>query len=597
MTKDKIKKLKAKDLKFEKTIPPITPWSFFFFISNQHRVWMWGAILVVITASAISTGISYFFKLIVDAVEAGDVDMALRYGLLFPLAILSVQILYRLSGWFGMHWTIRSTKTAFDTLSDYILKHSHNYYSNRFAGSITNKFRNVTGSFESIIPDFLWGQIDPVVTFIVTFVLIAQVDLKTASMFVVLLILLIIVNQKMASKKKIFAKNNAEAGTALQGSLVDTLSNVSVVRQYTMQNAESSILKDLSHKKQQASFSNWGYTEIMLLVNSLVMFICASFMFWFLVDAWREARIGTGDFILVLALVSNITGTLLFVGRAFNALARTVGELEEALGDVLVPYDITDLPNAKKLLVTNGQIDFKDVKFSFEEAVVFSDFNLEIPAKQRLGIVGTSGAGKSTFVSLLLRQFDIESGEILIDGQKIAGVTQDSLRQSIAVVPQDPSLFHRTIKENIAYSCPSATMVEIEEAAKKAEANEFIMSLKNGYETIVGERGVKLSGGQRQRIAIARAILKNAPILILDEATSALDSESEVAIQKALQSLMKDKTVIAIAHRLSTLREMDRIIVLEQGQVTEDGTHSELKSSGGLFSRLWSHQAGGFLLE
>jgi len=235
------------------------------------------------------------------------------------------------------------------------------------------------------------------------------------------------------------------------------------------------------------------------------------------------------------------------------------------------------------------------VTFAYGESTVFENFSCVIPPGQRLGLVGPSGAGKSTFVSLLLRQQDITGGAIRIDGQNIAEVAQDSLRAAISIVPQEPALFHRTIRENIAYGKPDATDDEVIEVAKKAQAHDFITALPDGYNTLVGERGVKLSGGQKQRVAIARAMLKDAPILILDEATSALDSESEVEIQHALHALMSGKTVVAIAHRLSTLREMDRIIVLEKGVITEDGTHDTLKDFGGTYARLWSHQAGGFV--
>lgn len=250
-----------------------------------------------------------------------------------------------------------------------------------------------------------------------------------------------------------------------------------------------------------------------------------------------------------------------------------------------------------RLSQKGGEIKWQDVTFRFGESAVFDRFNLTIAPGQRVGLVGQSGAGKTTFVSLLLRQHELETGSICIDGQDIATVTQDSLRQNIAVVPQEPLLFHRTIRENIAYGKVNATEEEVIEVAKKAQSHDFIMALPEGYDTLVGERGIKLSGGQKQRVAIARAMLKDAPILILDEATSALDSESEVAIQKALHELMVGKTVIAIAHRLSTLREMDRIIVLEKGSIVEDGTHEALTRSGGAYQRLWEHQAGGFLQE
>jgi ATP-binding cassette, subfamily B, bacterial len=247
--------------------------------------------------------------------------------------------------------------------------------------------------------------------------------------------------------------------------------------------------------------------------------------------------------------------------------------------------------------VTVATIDWNQVTFKFDGKFVFSDFNLNIPAGQRLGLVGHSGAGKSTFVSLLLRQHDLDAGSILIAGQDISDVTQDSLRQAIAVVPQEPALFHRSVRDNIAYGNPAATEEQIISAAKQAQAHDFIMDLPSGYDTLVGERGVKLSGGQKQRVAIARAMLKDSPILILDEATSALDSESEVAIQKALETLMQGRTVIAIAHRLSTLRKMDRVVVMEDGKIIEDGTHEKLTKSGGVYERLWQHQAGGFLLD
>jgi ABC-type multidrug transport system fused ATPase/permease subunit len=320
-------------------------------------------------------------------------------------------------------------------------------------------------------------------------------------------------------------------------------------------------------------------------------------MFALLIDRWSSNEISTGDFVLVLALVSQITGSLLFIGRAVNATARTIGELREGLDELVIDHEIVDHTDAVALHPDGGLIEIHDVNFTYNTARVLEEFSLTIQAGQRVGLVGASGAGKSTLVSLLLRQHNIESGEILIDRQNIARVTQDSLRASIAVVPQEPALFHRTIRENIAYGKAGATDEEIIAVAKKAYAHDFIMELPQGYDTLVGERGVKLSGGQKQRIAIARAMLKNAPILLLDEATSALDSESEVAIQRALHQLMRGKTVIAIAHRLSTLREMDRIIVLEQGKIIEDGTHDTLREYGGTYARLWDHQAGGFLIE
>lgn len=264
--------------------------------------------------------------------------------------------------------------------------------------------------------------------------------------------------------------------------------------------------------------------------------------------------------------------------------------------------EITDAPHARKLQVTQGTIDIQSVNFAYHDDGstndrVFSQLNLHIPAGQKIGLVGPSGGGKSTLTRLLLRFDDVDDGSIAIDDQDIRKVTQVSLRRAISYVPQEPLLFHRSVLENIAYGQPDATLDEVRRAARLAYADDFIQKLPQQYDTIVGERGVKLSGGQRQRVAIARAILKDAPILVLDEATSALDSESEVYIQRALQQLMEGRTTLVIAHRLSTIQQMDRIIVLDNGQVVEDGSHHELQNNGGLYAKLWAHQSGGFIEE
>ncbi len=344
---------------------------------------------------------------------------------------------------------------------------------------------------------------------------------------------------------------------------------------------------------RQGRISEWG-----LLLNNALVVVFEAIILIYTVTLWSKGEVSIGDLIMVITLLSTIQGALIFIGSSINSFTRQVAQIQEGLDDIIVEHEITDAEEAVSLKVAAGKIEWKGVDFKYQDNLVFEKFDLRIAPGARVGLVGTSGAGKSTFVSLLLRQHDLNSGAILIDDQNIARVTQDSLRENVAVVPQEPMLFHRSIRENIAYGKPGATDEEIIEVAKKAHAHDFVVSLRDGYSTLVGERGIKLSGGQKQRIAIARAMLKNAPILILDEATSALDSESEVLIQKALHELMAGKTVIAIAHRLSTLREMDRIIVLEKGKIAEDGTHTTLsKKRGGIYARLWKHQAGGILTE
>lgn len=564
---------------------------------KPHQAWLWCAVLVVVAASAISTLSSYIFKLIIDAIEAGEVERAFGLGLLYPGVVLIIQLLYRLSGYAVAKLTVSVSKTLTDRVYEYLFNHAHSFFADRFAGSITNKVRNITGAFEQIIPDIIWGQLDTLVTFLTTFVLIFTVSPLAAGAFLLLLSSLLLLNSLMAKQKAQLAKANAAAGTELQGRAVDVMGNMSAVRQFVRQRFELDNLALLTEKKRSAGLKNWLYTEKMLLLNAFIIFVFNFLMFWLLVGNWRDGVISSGEFVLVVALMSQITGTMLFVGRAVNATARAFGELREGIDDIYEAHGLTDDPQATPLTVTAGDIAWSRVAFRYEDNPVFTDFSLAIPGRQKLGLVGTSGAGKSTFVSLMLRQHELTGGAITIDGQDIRLVTQASLREAISVVPQEPVLFHRSIFDNIAYGKEGATQAEVIEVAKLAHAHDFIMSLKDGYDTTVGERGVKLSGGQKQRIAIARAMLKNAPILILDEATSALDSESEHHIQAALRTLMDGKTVIAIAHRLSTLKEMDRIIVLEGGMIVEDGSPDVLATGTGTYARLWSHQAGGFLTE
>ena len=464
------------------------PMAFFVYVSKPQKWWAVGAIVVVSIASAASMGTNYFFKLIVDAVEVNNVNLVLWYALAYPLSVFLVETLYRFSAFFGRKWAVNARKYTYDQLTEYTLGHSHSYFINRFAGSVYSKISNVVSGVDQLIPDILWTHVNSLVAFLVTFVFIWQASLFAGITFIFLIVVLFALNKKMAPKKALYSRANADMQTELSGKIIDVFTNIQAVRQYSQQKTEQKQVEEVTDRYRNTHYTNWGYTEKMLFWNGFVLFLFSLVMFSFLTQSWKAGEMGTGDFVLIISLYAQITGTLIFIGRAFNSTAQAIGEMGEGLQDIFVPHEIVDTPLAKPLTVTNASIDWQKVSFLFDTQPVFVDFNLHIPAGQRLGLVGQSGAGKTTFVSLLLRQHEVAVGSICIDGQNIATVTQDSLPKAIAVVPQEPALFHRTIRENILYGKPEATEDELIEVAKKAQAYDFIMELSEGFDTMVGER-------------------------------------------------------------------------------------------------------------
>lgn len=388
------------------------------------------------------------------------------------------------------------------------------------------------------------------------------------------------------------------AETSVVGKMVDSISNIVNVRlfarhanenRYIHQGIKNAVQKDRAMQAKIIKMRLFWDVSIIALV-SLNLFI--------LLHMYSENLVTIGDFTFVIALSIGILWNLWFIAGQFVSFSEQIGVCRQALSIISQPHEIVDAVDAKPLIISKGEIKFHDVTFHYDEgARLFKNKNVVIEAGQKVGLVGFSGSGKSTFVNLILRLFEVESGEITIDDQNINQITQQSLREKIALIPQDITLFHRSLMENIRFGNTMATDEEIFEIAKKTHCHEFISQLAHGYDSMVGERGIKLSTGQRQRIAIARAMLKNAPILILDEATSALDSITEKYIQDALHLLMQGKTTIVIAHRLSTLSKMDRILVFDKGEIIEDGTHEALVAKCGHYARMWHMQAGGFLPE
>ncbi|HJQ08155.1 MAG TPA: ABC transporter ATP-binding protein, partial [Candidatus Saccharimonadales bacterium] len=392
-----------------------------------------------------------------------------------------------------------------------------------------------------------------------------------------------------------------QASKALTSHVADTVTNIQTAKTFSRENYELKEHKRLSEILTDIRIKDWremsvtGNTRLIILAMLQALLI---FTIIRLVQS-NPALLGVGIFAFSFTVTLSIR--LFEVNMFIRNIEEALLQASPMTKIIQETPEIQDMRGAKKLVVKGGGVAFSDVTFAYADAnnkeAVFSGLNLTIAPGEKVGLVGPSGGGKSTFTRLLLRFEDINEGEITIDGQNIAVVTQESLRQAISYVPQEPLLFHRSIRENIAYGKPDASLRTIRRAASMAHADEFISKLKNGYDTIVGERGVKLSGGQRQRVAIARALLKDAPILILDEATSALDSESEVLIQDALWKLMENRTAIVVAHRLSTIQKMDRIVVLDDGRIVEQGTHMQLLKRKGLYAKLWSHQSGGFMKE
>ncbi|QLH42303.1 MAG: ABC transporter ATP-binding protein [Coxiellaceae bacterium] len=389
---------------------------------------------------------------------------------------------------------------------------------------------------------------------------------------------------------------HADSVSTMGGKIVDVLTNILNVRLFARAQFETEYLAKFQQDEiVKAKKAMWvtELTRIGLGISGLMLIFG---MIFTLLYGWIHQWVTLGDFTQVGMQTFWVLGWVWYVSYQIALFAREAGTISDALSLVRQSHDIVDAKNAIKLVVPSGQIRFESVSFEYHKnRPVFSCLNVTIAAGQKVGLVGFSGSGKSTFVNLILRFYDVKSGRILIDGQDIAQVTQDSLRQQIAMIPQDPSLFHRSLLENIRYGRLDATDAEVMRAAKLAHCDEFIEKLDAGYDSLVGERGIKLSGGQRQRIAIARAILKNAPILILDEATSSLDSVTEKLIQESLQQIMQDKTTIVIAHRLSTLANMDRILVFDKGKIVEDGARVELLQANQHFTQLWNMQVDGFL--
>jgi ATP-binding cassette subfamily B multidrug efflux pump len=483
----------------------------------------------------------------------------------------------------------------------YLLRQSTSFFANDFAGRIATKVMQTALSVRDSIVSINGLVVYVVVYFSGSLVIFAQNDVRLALPLVLWMFGYVFVMRYFLPKLKRISMLQSDARSSMTGRVVDAYTNIQTVKMFSTNNTEEQYARASMQEMLDSVYTQMRLVTklntTLIALNALLICGTMGFGVWL----WTQSIVSTGALAVAGALTLRLQAMSQWFIWELARLFEAIGTTQDGLNTIALDHSVTDKQGAKALQVSKGGIEFQNVNFHYgKKSGVIDDFSMRVEPGERIGLVGQSGAGKSTLVNLLLRLHDLESGKIIIDGQNIADVSQESLRQQIAMVTQDTSLLHRTIRENIAYGRTAASDEEITAAAELAKANEFIDELEDnegsrGFDAKVGERGVKLSGGQRQRIAIARVILKNAPILILDEATSALDSEVEAAIQEQLEGLMDGKTVIAIAHRLSTIAKMDRLIVLQNGEIIEQGRHQDLVSQGGVYARLWARQSGGFL--
>ncbi len=485
----------------------------------------------------------------------------------------------------------------------FLLRHSMTFFANEFAGRVSTKVMQTSLAIRESVMKIIDVFVYAISFFASMLALVFAADWRLVTPLVVWIVVYSLILSYFVPRLRRLSSEQADARSMMTGRIVDSYTNIATVKLFSHAGREEAYAKDgmdafldtVHRQMRQITLLN----ILVDINNAIVLFSISALSIWF----WLGGSVSIGAIAVAIGLAMRINGMSQWIMWEVSALFENIGTVYDGMGMMTKPHDIVDMPAATPLAVPKGEIVYDHVRFHYgKDKGVINDFSLTIEAGEKVGLVGRSGAGKTTLMNLLLRFYDLEKGRITIDGQDISSVPQESLRSLVGVVTQDTSLLHRSIRDNIAYGRPQATDAEVIEAAKRANAWDFIEGLvdmqgRKALDAQVGERGVKLSGGQRQRIAIARVFLKNAPILILDEATSALDSEVEAAIQESLFSLMEGKTVIAIAHRLSTLTQMDRLVVLDKGDIVETGTHGELVARGGIYADLWNRQSGGFLFD
>ncbi len=583
---------------------PGEPFPFLLHFFRHYYGWCVLVIMLEIGASASSILTPYAIGQIVGGVTSSlAVREQIFSAVAFPLGLylllnLGEVVFSRASASCRIIVAPRLRAQVTSELYAYLQHHSHRFLSNNFAGALASRISETSTSVNMTLWTLVFDFLPIVVTLTVSIALLWFASIPLSMFTLVWALLYLSISYWLARRCRPLAHKSAEARSITVGKVVDAVTNLSSVRLFAMLGFERGYLENFLNNEIAASRRWLWSNEKILWFQFLLALILKVGTLLFALWLWQQDRLSVADFVMSVSLSLLIISEVRNISRRFIDLFEYIGNIANGVDIIMREHEIVDRPGAKPLQISRGDIELRGVSFGYSPHIpVFDNLNLRIEGGQRVGLVGYSGSGKSTLLNLILRLYDPQQGSILIDGQDIRDVTQQSLHEQISLIPQDPGLFHRTLLENIRYGRPGANREEIELAARGADAHEFIERMPNQYESLVGERGVKLSGGQRQRISIARVIVKNAPILILDEATSSLDSVTEQAIQNSLDTLMQNKTVIVVAHRLSTIAHLDRILVFNRGRIIEDGSHTELLAANGAYTQLWNRQANGFLVE
>ncbi len=562
------------------------------------------AAMLLFETMAAASGIMtpYALSRIINAVTtASEQSMSMVESLTMPLLLfvclaLGEVVFGRVVGAIQIRMGPHLRQGVVRSLYHYLQFHSHHYMSSRFAGALAHRISETAMGTLQI----LWisaTEFWPIlIAIVVATALLFGAHAELGLVSITWATAFIACSWWLARKSQPYAHKGAAARSETTGVIVDSVTNAYSARLFGRFGFERELLDKTLAREYRAIRTSAGFAERIRWFQFSAAAVLKIGILYVALRLWGSGQITVGEFVMAVGLSLLLINEARNLARRFLEFFDYVGNVASGVETIVRKHDVVDAPRARPAIIRRGHIRFKDVSFGYGKGKpVFHRLSVEIPAGQRVGLVGQSGSGKSTFVSLLLRLYDVNAGAIVIDGKRLTSITMESLHRQVSLIPQEPSLFHRSLMDNIRYGDPDASDEAVIEAARKAHAHEFIEQIPNGYQSMVGEHGVKLSGGQRQRIAIARVILKNAPILILDEATSALDSITETAIQQTMNEVMAGKTVIVVAHRLSTIAHLDRILVFDGGRIVEDGSHAELLAAGGAYCRLWTRQVGGFL--